>query len=124
MSTDAINTICEKLGIAAGKLTENVPKLTDYFIAKDVTGIIAYVVVIALVSAVLLKWYKHVKKGCNDYDDIFFDNMGFTLCFVFGAIAVCILTIAVFLCIRDIVLLNVSPDFRVIEKLAGMISAK
>lgn len=124
MNTDVINAIFEKLGIASGKLMENVPKLADYFIAKDVTGIIAYVVVIALVSAVLWKWYKHVKKGCNDYDDIFLDNIGFTLCFVFGAIAVCILTIVVFLRIMDIVLLNVSPDFRVIEKLADMISAE
>jgi len=99
MNTDVINAICEKLGIAAGKLSENIPKLASYFIAKDVTEIVAYTVICALISAVLWKWHKSVKKNCDEYDDIFFENIGFTLCFILGAVVVCILMILAVCCI-------------------------
>lgn len=122
MNAEVINAICEKLGIAAEKLSENIPKLASYFIAKDVTEIVAYTVICALISAVLWKWYKSVKKNCDEYDNIFFENIGFTLCFAIGVFVVCILMIFLILCIRDIILLNISPDLRVIETLANMVS--
>ena len=122
MSTEVIDAICEKLGIAAGQLTENIPKLAGYFIAKDVTEIVAYTVICALIFAVLWKWHKSVKKNCGEYDDIFLENFGFALCFILGATVVCILMILVIFCIRDIILFNVSPDLRVIETLTNMVS--
>ena len=110
--TKIINTLCEKLGVAANYL---IPELAKKNIAQDVVGIILCVLAL-VVEIAFIRWT--IKKSTDEDGDVDFDGACF--CIIPGI--ACVITFIAFCSIAyNLAGWIASPTAMAIEKIIGMI---
>lgn len=111
--TKIIDTLCEKLGVAAGYL---IPELAKKNIAQDVVGIILCVLALA-VEIAFIRWA--IKKSTDDDGDVDFDG---ACCFcIIPGIACAITFIGFCLIAYDLAGWIASPTAMAVYRITEMI---
>lgn len=120
-----IDTICEKLGIAAEAAAQIVPRLAMAHIAEQCATILLLLVGMVVCCVVIRKVYVFVKRDVDESDSMFCDTVWDSPGFVFVAALTCmfvvVAVIALFILIPDTVGWIVAPDAKAVQYVISMI---